>query len=573
MCRPYAWASSLLVLTTCVAPTATPAVKPGALEGATPCLSIGAWNDLHGQIGPDEPVIDTGPLPAGGVIALADAISDLRATADTVVLLDAGDLFTGPLASTFAEGAPIIDAYRVLGVDAVAVGNHEFDFGPVGYDEVVAKDGITDAAGGRGPRGALMARMASSTFPFLSANVHSSRGATPAWPHFAASVHVRRGGFDVGVVGYTTRETPSTTARPNVADLDFSTRAAESVAAEIHALRASGAAPIILLAHASLDGALPQTLDDSVDPRGDVPKGEIATLVAALGVDRPDVIVAGHRHAWMLGRVAGIPIVSSDQHGVGLARIRFCRDHSGPTLRSIERRAVLAASPPRSSLGRAVALAVAPWELAVKAKGDALVTTLPRACPTQAVGGTAGAEQVARAIAAHASDAAPAPSGAPVIGITNTGALRAPLKAGRMRYADLFSAFPFETTIASCGTTRGDVARLIRNALADPSAWKHFPLALAGAKATIARAVDGTLSLVGLEVDGEPRGATDKSPVWLALPDFVLDGGDGLMAGVSCVPAVRSATRVRDAWREILAREPNGCEGQPRNIVIHDATK
>ena len=529
------------------------------------CLSIGAWNDLHGQIGPDEPVVDTGVIPAGGVIALADAISELRTSPDPVVLLDAGDLFTGPLASTLAEGAPIIEAYRVIGVDAASIGNHEFDFGPVGYAVVYAKPGVGDAAGARGPRGALVARMASASFPFLSANIHLA-GATPSWPNFAASIHIRRGSFDVGVVGYTTQETPSTTSRANVADLDFSTDAGKSVAAEIRALRASGASPVVLLAHASLDGVLPQTLDDRASS---VHRGELATLVASLGADRPDVIIGGHRHAWMLGRLDGIPIVSSDQHGVGLARIRFCHVRGGTELRSIERIAVIASSPPRTSLGRSVEAATAPWVEAVNAKGDELVTTLPRDCPVQNANGTAGAEQVAAGMLAHAADTATNLRSAPVVAIVNSGAIRAPLRRGVVRYADLFNSFPFETTVAICSTTRAGFAQILRNALRDPSAWREFPFALAGAQATVELGPDGAPSLVGFSIAGDIGARTDSSPVWLVLPDFILDGGDGFLDGVACTMSARSQTRIRDTWLEVLRRDPDGCSGAPTNVVMH----
>ena len=43
--------------------------------------------------------------------------------------------------------------------------------------------------------------------------------------------------------------------------------------------------------------------------------------------------------------------------------------------------------------------------------------------------------------------------------------------------------------------------------------------------------------------------------MWLALPDFILFGGDGLLSGVSCAPAVTSQTRIREAWKALLARE------------------
>ena len=88
------------------APRAERPVSPAKETPAT-CLSIAAWNDMHGQLGPDEVQVDATRVPAGGVIAVADQVAALRATTDVVVVLDAGDLFTGPLDTTVAEGAPI----------------------------------------------------------------------------------------------------------------------------------------------------------------------------------------------------------------------------------------------------------------------------------------------------------------------------------------------------------------------------------------------------------------------------------------------------------------------------------
>ena len=530
------------------------------------CLSIVAWNDLHGQLGPDDPLVDTGRLPAGGVVALADQVADVRATGDAVVLLDAGDLFTGPLASTMAEGAPVIEAYRILGVDAAAIGNHEFDFGPVGYEAVTARPGLGDEAGREGPRGALLARMAEAPFPFLSANLHRTGGAETGWRNHRASVTIRRGGFDVGVVGYTTRDTPTTTLAPNVVGLDFATSAAPRVAAAIRALRAEGSAPVVLLAHASLDGVLPQALGDDTDPLG-----EVGALMRDLGADLPNVVVAGHRHAWMLGRVRGVPIVSSDQHGVGLARIRYCRPPSGPggpRLVDVERRLAVATAPPRSALGARVAEAMAPWEARVRPVAEAPVAALSRECANKAPNGTRMGDQVAHATADHVADAAAPPPGTPVVGLVNAGALRAPLPAARVRYADLFNVIPFENTVAACGTTRRGLVRLIDNALRKDSARERFPFGIWGATVRVKRGEGGRLSLVALAIAGEKEGAGDDAPVWLALSDFILTGGDGLLEGVACAPAATSQTRVREAWRALLAREGGGCDGASRSVIV-----
>jgi 5'-nucleotidase len=548
-------------------------------HGATDetCLSIVSWNDLHGTIEPARAMLDGSRVPAGGIVALADEVARVRDGGDDVVLLDAGDQWTGPLESTLAEGAPIVAAYDAMGVDAAALGNHDFDFGPVGYDKVVAPapaGGPSMIESADGPRGALLARMAEAKYPYLSANLHFVGGATPQWNDFFASTVVTKGNWRVGVVGYTTKETPKTTLKPNVSDLDFVEGAAKSVASEIRRLRASGASPIVLLAHASMEGELPESLDDATsttldpasDPQGVKRVGEIPTLVAALGDDLPDLIVAGHRHAFLLGRVRGVPIVSSDQHGVGVARSRFCLDAGKPVLRSIEPKLLFATSAPLTPTGESVKSVVAPFVDAVKAQAEAHVATLPATCMHQALDGTAYAEQIARAIAERVGDAKAPPAGVPLVALVNAGGLRAPLTKGEVKFRDLFAAFPFENAVAVCETTLDGVTKIVANAIARPAARERFPFGITGAKVTVERNDDGTLDLREVDVIGDQGGP--DGPVWLALPDFLLWGGDGLLDGVTCVSTATSSTRVRDAWRAVLARDNGGCDGPPKNVVV-----
>jgi 5'-nucleotidase len=550
----------------CDARSSSRGVAAELVQDGPRCLSIVAWNDLHGQIGPDLVALDTGKVPLGGVIALADEVAQLRATRDAVVTLDAGDLFTGPIESTMAEGAPIIDAYKALGVDAVAIGNHEFDFGPVGYERVTAPPDMGDEVGPDGPRGALLARMAEAPFPFLSANIVRVGGSSTGWKNHASRVIIARDGFKVGVVGYTTQETPTTTFAANVAGLSFSAGAAGRVAEAVRALRGEGASPVVLLAHASLEGDLPQMLDD------DKPhKGEVATLLEGASDARslPDLVLAGHRHQWMLGRVRGVPIVSSDYHGLGVARARFCREAAparATRLEAIERRVVFAPATPTTELGARVAGAVAPWIQRVKKEADVVLVAESHACAARSQCGTCLQEQVARAIAEHAPDAAPVPAGVPVIGFIHTGGLRASLPAGALRFADVFNAYPFENSVGVCGTTKKGLSRLLVNALTkDLSARDRMPFGIVGAKVKLQRKETQDLALVSLDV---PGAKSDDAPVYIAMPDFLLYGGDDFLAGVACNPAATSSTRVRDAWKAVLLREKGGCDGNARNIVV-----
>jgi hypothetical protein len=117
-------------------------------------LTILGTNDLHGAI-------DRLPILAGYV---ANLRAVRAADGGQVLLLDAGDMFQGTLGSNLGEGAAVVAAYNAIGYDAAAIGNHEFDFGPVG--PAVTASGPDDD-----PRGALRARALEANFPFLSANV------------------------------------------------------------------------------------------------------------------------------------------------------------------------------------------------------------------------------------------------------------------------------------------------------------------------------------------------------------------------------------------------------------------
>jgi 5'-nucleotidase len=228
----------------------------------------------------------------------------------------------------------------------------------------------------------------------------------------------------------------------------------------------------------------------------------------------------------MQGRVRGVPIVSSDQHGVGVTRIRDCRAAgdaaSRPGLDGIERRVAMASTRPSTELSRAVAAVVAPWQAKVKSEAETVVATLKAPCPSRALDGTALTEQVARAIAESTKAAAAPPTGVPVVAIMNSGGIRAPLRAGPVRYGDVFTTSPFENGVAICATTRAGLARTLANSIRAQEARERLPFGIAGAKVALCRHVDGTLAVESLTLDADAtRDAPvrDDDPIWRrALP-------------------------------------------------------
>src|SRR5215212_973014 len=107
-------------------------------------ISVVATSDLHGTVLPRG--------DRGGLALLGGYVRNLRRArardGGGVLLVNSGDMFQGTLESNLNEGAAVVDAYNRLGYAAAAVGNHEFDYGPVGPDE-------TAQPPGQDPRGAL----------------------------------------------------------------------------------------------------------------------------------------------------------------------------------------------------------------------------------------------------------------------------------------------------------------------------------------------------------------------------------------------------------------------------------
>ncbi len=157
----------------------------------------------------------------GGIARLAAVIEAERANNDNVLVTFAGDAISPSLMSGFDQGAHMIELLNQLDLTAMAIGNHEYDFGPE-----VAKQ-----------------RIAEANFPMLGANNIDSDGQIIDGAQ--ASILVEVGPYQVGIFGLTTL---GTVVKSSPGPVTF--RPVEEVAAEQSAaLREAGADLVIALAH------------------------------------------------------------------------------------------------------------------------------------------------------------------------------------------------------------------------------------------------------------------------------------------------------------------------------------
>ena len=269
-------------------------------------LSIVGTTDLHGRVFPSD--------GRGGVAQLGGYLRNLRAAramdGGAVLLLDAGDTFQGAIESNLSEGALVVDAYNALGYDALAIGNHEFDYGAL---DTVSGDGAPPDM-----RGALKAAAARARFPFLAANlIDEATGRPVAWPNVRPSTFVDTAGLRVGIVGVMTYDGLTQTLAANVQGLGTAPLA-PAVEAEARQLRQRGADVVVVLAHA---GGWCARFDDPADLSSCDDETEIFRLARQLPLGLVDAIVAGHSHAAVAHEVAGIPIVQAYSRGAAFARL------------------------------------------------------------------------------------------------------------------------------------------------------------------------------------------------------------------------------------------------------------
>jgi 5'-nucleotidase len=514
-----ALASTLLLpfLAACAAASPPEAPPPRPLPTASPAaakappveLTLVGTSDLHGRLA-------TLPLLGG-------YLSAIRAkNPGGVVLIDAGDMFQGTLESNSNEGAAVIDAYRTLGYDAVAIGNHELDYGPVGPASTVHRN----AAPGpdSDPRGAIKARAAQAlgAFPVLAANLLEDDHA-PAWPNVVPSALITRHGVSIGLVGVTTMGTLKSSIAANVVGVQV-TPLADAIAAQAKALRARGAVIVVVAAHAGGECA---KNDAPADLASCDPAAEIFDVARKLPAGAVQAIVAGHTHKSIAHVVAGIPIVQSGAYGTAFGRVDFTVDPTTGTViatrihppEPVSAGGLYEGAPTVAAPG--VERAIAPAIEGARAKrAESLGVTLTGPFPAKYRDESALGNLVAGLLLRvdPAMDVA----------ITNGGGLRADLAAGPLTYGSLYDALPFENRLARLTMT----GKMLRDALQRNLTSKSGILSVAGARVE-GRCAGGKLALdVFLTGPKKPeRKLADGDRVRLVTNEFVATGGDDFTAG------------------------------------------
>jgi 2',3'-cyclic-nucleotide 2'-phosphodiesterase/3'-nucleotidase len=272
-------------------------------------VTVLATTDMHGNLFPVDYV--TGQPAARGLAKVATLIRAEEAGNPNHLLIDCGDTIqgtpleyayqdlvrtgSGPLGlkpATPLDRDPMMLAMNLLGYDAMAVGNHEYNFGLKNLNRA----------------------RSDAHFPWLSANTSVAAGGKER--PFDAYVIKNVGGVKVAVIGITTPAVPTWEKPENIGSYRF-LPPVDALKKAVADLRASQHPDLIVVAaHTGLGRDLNTGRPDNPD--------ENATYAMAVGVPDVDAIVFGHSHSQLAGAMVGnVLLVQPKNWAISLARLDF----------------------------------------------------------------------------------------------------------------------------------------------------------------------------------------------------------------------------------------------------------
>jgi len=481
----------------------TALVVAGAAPGLATELHILHLNDFHSRI---EPISrfnstcsasdDAAGSCFGGAGRLYTLVTQMRGALEAeghpVLVLDAGDASQGSLFYTTYGGRVEAELLERIGVDAMAVGNHEFDLGPEGL--AVFLDIVS--------------------FPVISTNTDLSQNNLLAG-RVAPYAILETGGLRVGVVSALAADTSETSSPgPTVTFGDE----VEALRAAVAELQGQGVAPIIALTHVGY------TVDQRI-------AAQVPGLAAVIGghshtyLSASDPARHGPYPTWVDNEDGSIvPVVTAGAYGRYLGHLVLELDDEGNLLHAsgdtIEINAEVIADPE-----------IVEW---VAGLAGPIEETRNRPV-AESTGSIEGSREVCRqrecSMGNLVADAMLARVGGQgvTIAIQNGGGLRASIDEGVITMGEVLAVLPFQNTLATFELTGADVLAALENgaSLLEEGAGRFAQVAGLTYTVDPGQPAGARISDVMVQAEGEWVPIDPEATYGVVSNDFMRNGGDG----------------------------------------------
>ncbi|MBQ8768163.1 MAG: bifunctional metallophosphatase/5'-nucleotidase [Oscillospiraceae bacterium] len=242
-------------------------------------------NDIHGKLAD----ADTHP----GLDELSTYLENARKAEEHTIFLSTGDMWQGSSESNLTEGLIMTDWMNEMGFAAMAMGNHEYDWGESPIEE----------------------NDKSAQFPFLAINIYD-RKTDQQVSYCESSTVVDLGAIQIGIIG-AIGDCYSSIAADKVEDVYFKTgtELTKLVKAESDKLRAGGADFIVYLLHDGLGSSKSSTTS--------VSDKQLASYYdTSLSGGYVDLVFEGHTHQkYILTDSYGVYHLQGGGDNEGISRV------------------------------------------------------------------------------------------------------------------------------------------------------------------------------------------------------------------------------------------------------------
>ncbi len=502
---------SRILTTTCAL-----ALTAGAAQ-ADYTLHIIHINDLHSRIEPINRFDSTCNAEDnaagecfGGVARVITKINELREelAGENVIVLDAGDQYQGSLMYTTYKGDVEAEFAEIVGFDAMAVGNHEFDDG----DEGLRK--LTDNV----------------SFPIVSGNIDVSSSNVLAG-QVENHVVLEVGGEMIGIVSALAVDTVETSSP---SDAVIFTDEAESLSADVATLEAEGVNKIIALNHV----------------------GVTKDMAIAEAVDGLDAVVGGHSHTLFSNTEEGamayptmvgdVPVVQAYAYSKYVGHLTLVFDDDGNVTSATGDTILLDASVAEDEavVARVAELAGPIEEMKTRVVAEAAEPIEGNRDVCRAMECPMG-NLVADAMLDRVKDQGIQ------IAIQNGGGVRASIDAGEITMGEVLTVLPFQNTLSTFEVKGEAIVAALENGVGQiEEGAGRFPQVAGMSFAVDAAAAPGA-RVSDVMVGGAP---IDLAATYgVVSNNYVRNGGDGYGMFVDAENAYDFGPDLADVMAEFIA--------------------
>ncbi|HAM35256.1 MAG TPA: hypothetical protein DEB40_06260 [Elusimicrobia bacterium] len=477
-------------------------------EAANIRLTVLHTNDIHGWIMPRPAAFyEKDPKrPIGGAAVLA---AYFRKIQGPKLLVDAGDWFLSTPEGAIRQGEGVVEVFNAVGYSALAVGNHEFDYGKKQLSRLIR----------------------TSRAPILSANIYRMDGQRD--PDFRPWIVTEIGGVRVGLFGLITDRMNRLSFLENIEGLAFR-RPIDEAKAAVAALRRQGATVIIALSHLGLEEA-----------KGPYFEGDQSLSARVDGID---LIVGGHSHTALKEPIRdathGTLIV---QAGSEMSRVGEVELEIDPETKKVVKSAGRLVDLWVDEIGSdpGVEKAVEKLTQEVGHIYDVVIATAAAALTRNKDGESSLGDWMTDCERSWAKTD---------LALQNGGGIRADIAAGPVTLRHIFDVMPFDNHVAKLALKGRDV-----RAMLDHGVGMARMAQISGAEVTYRRKASPGKRVASITVKGKPL--ADDASYTVATVDFLAQGGDGYTVFEFSQSKEFTKTLLRDvlklcAQKESLIRPP-----------------